>query len=57
VLGLTVKSPDKFMKKLRAANPPIIARTENDKILFDPRTVLQDELLLSTIKSLRSENS
>jgi L-seryl-tRNA(Ser) seleniumtransferase len=57
VLGLTVKSPDKFMKKLRAANPPIIARTENDKILFDPRTVLQDELLLSTIKSLLSENS
>jgi L-seryl-tRNA(Ser) seleniumtransferase len=57
VLGLTVKSPDKFMKKLRAASPPIIARTENDKILFDPRTVLQDELLLSNIKSLLSENS
>lgn len=57
VLELTVKSPVKFMKKLREANPPIIARTENDKILFDPRTVLQDETLISTLKSLLSENS
>jgi len=33
----------------------VIARTENDKILFDPRTVLRDELLLSTLKSLLME--
>jgi L-seryl-tRNA(Ser) seleniumtransferase len=39
LLSLTVKSPDKFLKKLRAQNPPIIARTENDKVLLDPRTV------------------
>ncbi len=45
VLALNVKSPDKFLKKLREANPPIIARTENDKVLLDPRTVLDDELL------------
>ena len=57
VLALRVKSPDKFLKKLREANPPIIARVENDTILFDPRTVLQDGLLLSTLKSLLSENS
>ncbi len=57
VLALTVKSPDKFLKKLREANPPVIARAENDTILFDPRTVLDDELLLSTLKSLLSENS
>ncbi|MEO8358159.1 MAG: L-seryl-tRNA(Sec) selenium transferase [Chloroflexota bacterium] len=55
VLALNVKSADKFLKKLRGANPPIIARTENDKILFDPRTVLHDELLLSTLKSLFPE--
>ncbi len=55
VLALNVKSADKFLKKLRGANPPIIARTENDKILFDPRTVLHDEVLLSTLKSLFSE--
>ena len=47
VLSLSVKSPDRFLKKLRQQNPPVIARTENDKILFDPRTVLleQDQLL------------
>jgi L-seryl-tRNA(Ser) seleniumtransferase len=56
VLALHVKSPDKFLKKLRQANPPIIARVENDTILFDPRTVLQDELLISTLKSLFPEN-
>ena len=57
VLALDVKSPDQFLKKLRAARPPIIARTENDKILFDPRTVLDDERFLAALKPLLSENS
>ncbi|MBI5703012.1 MAG: L-seryl-tRNA(Sec) selenium transferase [Chloroflexi bacterium] len=54
VLALSVKSPDKFLKKLREANPPVIARTENDKILLDPRTVFeeQDETLISILRSL-----
>jgi L-seryl-tRNA(Ser) seleniumtransferase len=52
VLALTVKSPDKYLKKLREANPPIIARTENDKVLFDPRTVLDDELFISVLKKV-----
>ena len=56
VLALNVRSPDKFLKKLRQANPPVIARVENDTILFDPRTVLQDELLISTLKPLLPEN-
>jgi L-seryl-tRNA(Ser) seleniumtransferase len=56
VLALDVKSPEKFLKILRQVNPPIIARTENDKILLDPRTVFQDELLLSNLKSLLLEN-
>jgi L-seryl-tRNA(Ser) seleniumtransferase len=50
VLALNVKSPDKFLKKLREANPPVIARTENDKVLLDPRTVLNDDLLLKGLK-------
>ena len=54
VLALTVKGPDKFLKKLREGDPPIISRVENDKILFDPRTVLQDELLLRGLKSVLS---
>ncbi len=55
VLALKIKSPDKFLKKLRAGQPPIIARVENDTILFDPRTVLNDEVLLSNLKLLLSE--
>jgi L-seryl-tRNA(Ser) seleniumtransferase len=43
VLALNVKSPDKFLKRLRQSNPPVIARTENDLILLDPRTVLEDQ--------------
>ena len=51
VLSLTVKSPDKFLKRLRESNPPIIARTENDKVLLDPRTVLpeQDDVLVNSL--------
>jgi L-seryl-tRNA(Ser) seleniumtransferase len=56
-LALRVKSTDRFIKKLRTSHPPIIARVENDTILFDPRTVLDDETLITTLKSLLSENS
>lgn len=52
VLALNVKSPEKFLKKLREANPPVIARTENDRVLLDPRTVLtgQDDVLLVVLR-------
>ena len=52
VLSLELKSPDKFLKKMRQSNPPVIARVENDKILFDPRTVLDDDSLLGTLKKV-----
>jgi L-seryl-tRNA(Ser) seleniumtransferase len=54
VLSLSLKSPDKFLEKLRGSNPPIIARTENDKVLLDPRTVLeeQDGKIISALRSL-----
>lgn len=54
-LALKIKSPDKFLKKLRESHPPIIARVENDTILLDPRTVLDDEMLISNLKLLLSE--
>lgn len=50
VLALHVKSPDKFLNKLRQSSPPVIARTENDRVLLDPRTVLNDDLLLSVLR-------
>ncbi len=54
VLALDVRSPDRFMAKLRASHPPVIARTENDRVLFDPRTVLveQEVDLLNGLKTL-----
>ena len=57
VLEIRMKSPDQFLKKLREQNPPIIARIENDKILFDPRALLpeQDSLLLSILHRLLPE--
>lgn len=52
VLALNVKSPDGFLKMLREMTPPIIARTENDKVLLDPRTVLpeQENVLLDALR-------
>jgi L-seryl-tRNA(Ser) seleniumtransferase len=55
VLALDVRSPDRFLKRLRDSNPPVIARVENDTILFDPRTVLDDEMLVTVLKPLLSE--
>lgn len=57
LLVLKVKSPDKFLAKLRKADPPVIARTENDQVLLDPRTVFpeQEIVLLSTLHILLSE--
>jgi L-seryl-tRNA(Ser) seleniumtransferase len=54
VLALDVRSPVQFLKRLRDANPPIIARTEDNRVLLDPRTVLDDEALCFTLKKLLS---
>jgi L-seryl-tRNA(Ser) seleniumtransferase len=43
LLSLTVESPDKFLKRLRTQNPPVVARTSNDRVLLDPRTVLPEQ--------------
>lgn len=43
LLELDVPKPDKFLALLRKQNPPVIARTENDKVLLDPRTVLPEQ--------------
>jgi L-seryl-tRNA(Ser) seleniumtransferase len=58
VLALTVNSSDRFMEKLRQEQPPVIARTVNDRILLDPRTVLPEQdgvLLVNLAKVLQSQ--
>lgn len=43
LVALDVDRPDAFLARLRRSHPPIIARVENDQILFDPRTVLEKQ--------------
>lgn len=54
-IALDVDRPDDFLARLRDANPPVIARIEKDRVLFDPRTVLngQEDDLLSAIRVAR----
>lgn len=58
VLALTVRSPDTFLDILRHEQPPVIARTENDLVLLDPRTVLPEQdgaLLVNLANVLQSQ--
>lgn len=50
-LAVSVKSADGVAQRLRAATPPVIARIEDNHLLFDPRTVLpeQDQALISIL--------
>ncbi len=59
LLELRVESADKFLRALRRNNPPIIARTEKDRILLDPRTVLpeQEGALLVGLKNVLKQES
>jgi L-seryl-tRNA(Ser) seleniumtransferase len=54
LLSLEVESADRFLRSLRRNFPPIIARTENNKVLLDPRTVLQeqDQALITGVKKV-----
>lgn len=52
LLALKVSQPNRFMTQLRRQTPPVIARVEEDQVVFDPRTVLagQEDQLLSGIR-------
>lgn len=43
-VGLNVRAPDAFLKRLRENQPPIVARIENDRVLIDPRTILPHDI-------------
>lgn len=44
VVELAVDKPQRFENRLRAADVPVIARIERDKIVLDMRTVADDEV-------------
>lgn len=52
VLALLVPSPNRTLERLRMCNPPIIARVDMNRVIFDPRTIMrnQDNELLSAIR-------
>jgi L-seryl-tRNA(Ser) seleniumtransferase len=56
-LALDVPSPDHLAGQLRRpgieAQPPVVARIEDDRLLLDPRTVLpeQDAALISALRA------
>jgi len=54
VLAIAPRHPAALTRKLRLLNPPIIARIEKERVLFDPRTVLpeQDTVFLDGLKQL-----
>jgi L-seryl-tRNA(Ser) seleniumtransferase len=54
LVAIRVDSPDGLARRLRAGDPPVIGRIEDDFFLLDPRTVLadEDEVLIEAIKSI-----
>jgi L-seryl-tRNA(Ser) seleniumtransferase len=48
---------DALAEKLRQFDPPIIARIEDDRLLFDPRTVLpeQEQTLITVLSTVLAE--
>lgn len=58
-VAIQMDAPDGFVAKLRANHPPIVARIENDLVLFDPRTVLahdENALLDGVERASRTSN-
>jgi L-seryl-tRNA(Ser) seleniumtransferase len=45
LLALAVESPDALAHRLRAGEPPIVARIEAGRLVLDPRTVLPEQEL------------
>nr|HID12479.1 L-seryl-tRNA(Sec) selenium transferase [Anaerolineae bacterium] len=43
LIALAVAHPDRLAAALRATDPPVVARIENDRLVLDPRTVLPEE--------------
>lgn len=54
LLALDIAHPDAFLAHLRAADPPVIARIAEGRVLVDPRTVLpgQEVALIATLNTL-----
>jgi L-seryl-tRNA(Ser) seleniumtransferase len=52
LVALNVVSPDDFLARMRRGDPPVVARIENDRVVFDLRTVIDRSALLQAICQL-----
>jgi L-seryl-tRNA(Ser) seleniumtransferase len=54
LLCLDVRSPNRFLSRLRALPTPVVARILDEKVVLDPRTVLpfQEGALLSGLRQV-----
>jgi L-seryl-tRNA(Ser) seleniumtransferase len=52
LVALTVTNPDDFLARLRRGDPPVVARIENNRVVIDLRTVLEQAALLVALRQL-----
>ena len=47
------------MSRMRRADPPVVARIEEDRVLLDPRTVLPEEedALIGVLRQIMEDRS
>jgi len=59
LLGLPNSSPTRLLAQLRAADPAVIARIQDERVVLDPRTILpeQEETLLAILQYLTAERT
>ena len=52
-LAISVPNPNEFARALRQGDPPVVARVEEDQVVFDPRTVLpaEEDAMLEAVRS------
>jgi L-seryl-tRNA(Ser) seleniumtransferase len=59
LVALAAPHPDQLAAALRTADPPVIARIEEDRLVLDPRTVLAEEEqdLIEAVKKMGMKRS
>ena len=58
VLAISINKPAELASRLRSQSPGVIARVQDEKVVFDPRSVLpdQDDVLVSIIQKTLEEH-
>jgi L-seryl-tRNA(Ser) seleniumtransferase len=58
IWALDVKHPQEFLETLRKGTPAVVGRIEDDRVIFDPRTILPDldSVFLEQVQSAWRKN-